>query len=69
MDEINFVKKFLDANHPFFAPVWRRWAACLFPLVWGAVELYHNSPGWAAVFAAMAAWAFWELIWKGPTGP
>lgn len=58
--------KFLDPNHPFFQPVWRRWATAFFPLAWGAFELYNGSPGWAVVFGAAGAYAFWVLIIKGP---
>ncbi len=60
------MKKFLDANHPFFAPVWRRWATGLLPLFWAAAELRMNSPGWAVLFAALGAYALYELVWKGP---
>ena len=59
--------KFLDADHPFFQPVWRRWATVLVPLAWACVELAFNSPGWAVLFGAVGAYAFWILIWKGPT--
>lgn len=61
--------KFLDANDPFFAAAWRRWAAALLPLAWGAVELYNGSPGWAVVFAAAGAYAFFILIIKGRDEP
>ena len=60
-------KRALDANHPFFAPVWRRWATVISPLIWGGLELYLNNPGWAVLFGAAGAWAYWELIHKGPT--
>lgn len=63
------MKKLLDANDPFFAPMWRRWATVLFPLFWGAVELYNDSPGWAVLFLALAAYAFWELILKARVPP
>lgn len=63
------MKKLLDANDPFFAPVWRRWATALFPLVWGGVELYYNSPGWAVLYLGLGAYAFWELILKPKLGP
>jgi len=59
--------KFLDANHPFFAPVWRRWVTALFPLCWGIVEFWFNSPGWGVLFAAAGAYAFYVLIWQGPS--
>lgn len=58
--------KFLDANHPFFAPVWRRWVTVLFPLVWGGVEFWFDSPGWGVLFVAAGLYAGYELIFKGP---
>jgi hypothetical protein len=60
-------RKFLDPDHPFFAPVWRRWATALFPLAWAIVEVIGGSPGWAVAFAAVGLYAFWVLIVKGPT--
>lgn len=61
------MKPLLDANHPFFAPVWRRWAASVFPVLWAGVEFYMGSPGWALIFAGAGVWAYWELIYKGPS--
>jgi hypothetical protein len=58
--------KFLDPNHPFFAPVWRRWATAIVPLAWGALELAWGNPGWAILFLGAGAYAFWMLILKGP---
>ena len=59
--------KFLDANHPFFAPVWRRWVTTFFPLLWGGVEFWNGSPGWGILFVAAGAYAGYELIFKGPS--
>ena len=56
--------KILDADHPFFIPVWRRWATVLVPVAWAIVEFSRNSPGWGVLFAGMAAWACWELLLK-----
>lgn len=61
------MKRPLDADHPFFAPVWRRWATVLFPVAWAGVELYLGNSGWAVIFGAAGVWAYWELIHKGPT--
>ena len=61
------MKRFLDANHPFFAPVWRRWATGLLPIGWGVAELALGSPGWAILFVGIGGYALYELIWKGPT--
>lgn len=60
------MKPLLDANHPFFAPVWRRWVTAIFPVVWAGVEFYAGNSGWAVIFAAAGVWAYWELIYKGP---
>ena len=56
--------KLLDPDHPFFIPVWRRWASMLFPLAWAGVELYNGSPGWAVVFAAAGLYAGYRLLWR-----
>lgn len=58
--------KFLDPNHPMFARPWVRWATVLTPAAWGAFELWQGNPGWALLFGAAAAYAFWMLIVTGP---
>jgi hypothetical protein len=60
-------RKFLDADHPFFAPVWRRWVTALFPLIWALFELSAGNMGWALAFGAVGVYAFYVLIVKGPT--
>lgn len=59
-------KRFLDPNDPFFRPAPIRWATVLLPGAWCGVELWSGNPGWAVLFGGAAAWAFYELIWKGP---
>lgn len=59
--------KFLDADHPFFAASWRRWATAIVPAAWAAFELWGGNPGWAIMFGAAAAYAFWVLVVVGPT--
>ncbi|MGL4311141.1 MAG: hypothetical protein ACRCSU_11695 [Paracoccaceae bacterium] len=59
--------KFLDPDHPFFAAPWRRWATALLPLFWAGVEIWTGNPGWAVLFAAAGAYAFWILIVQGPS--
>ena len=59
--------KILDPDDPFFAPVWRRWATVLFALFWGGIELFFGNPGWAVLFGAAAAFAFYVLIYQGPS--
>lgn len=59
--------KFLDPDHPFFRPVWRRWATALVPLIWSLVEIATGNTLWALLFGAVGVYAFWMLIVKGPT--
>lgn len=60
--------KIIDPDDPFFAPVWRRWATVCFALFWAGVELFVlGSPGWAVLFGAAAAFAFYVLIYQGPS--
>lgn len=61
--------RLVDADHPFFARAWVRWAAALAPLAWAALELWWGNPGWAAIFGGLGAWAFWALIVRGPSRP
>ncbi|MBT9247030.1 hypothetical protein KM031_13280 [Gemmobacter fulvus] len=59
--------RFIDANHPFFKPVWRRWAVSLAPVLWAAVEVWTGNPGWAILFGGAGAYAFYALIIEGPS--
>jgi hypothetical protein len=61
------MKKLLDADDPFFAPVWRRWATCVLPLLWAAFEVYSEEWLWAGLFAAAGAYAWYVLIFTGPS--
>ena len=61
------MKPLIDADHPFFRPVWRRWVTAVLPLVWAGVEVATGSAGWAMLFGAAGAYAFWVLIVKGPS--
>ena len=56
------MKKLLDANDRFFAPVWRRWAVTILPLIWAAVEAWFADPLWAFLFAAAGLYAGVELL-------
>lgn len=60
--------KFIDPDHPFFAPVWRRWATGVVPLAWAGFEAVSGNPGWAVLFGAAGAYALWILVIIGPTG-
>lgn len=46
-----------------FRRAWVRWLTVLVPLAWAGVELFaFNAPGWAILFAAAGAYAFWVLV-------
>lgn len=45
-----------------FARAWVRWATVLVPAAWGGVELFTGGVGWAVLFGAAAAYAYWVLI-------
>ncbi|MCU0830642.1 MAG: DUF3329 domain-containing protein [Rhizobiaceae bacterium] len=57
-------QKFLDADHPFFKPVWRRWVVLAACFGWAGVELYNGAHVWAALFGGAGAYAAWELFLK-----
>lgn len=63
------MKKFIDANHPFFANPLVRWVSALAPVAWAVVEFVNDSPAWGMIFAALGALAFWVLIVRGPDQP
>ena len=54
--------RFLDPQHPFFKPLWRRVLTVAAPAAWGLVEHVNGQPGWAIIFFAAAAYAGYELF-------
>lgn len=54
--------KFLDPQHPFFKPLWRRIVTVVAPAAWALVELSNGEAGWAIVFFGAAAYAGYELF-------
>lgn len=58
--------QFLDPNHPFFRPPWVRWATVIVPALWGVFEASSGAWAWSAAFLAIAGYAFWMLIVRGP---
>lgn len=62
------MKKLIDADDPFFVPVWRRWVVSVGPIVWAGFELWNGSPMWALLFAAAGGYAGYELLVKPRLG-
>ena len=44
--------KFLDVQHPFFIPLWRRVVVVVLLLGWATVELIAGHPFWAILFGS-----------------
>ena len=61
------MKWFIDPDHPFFVPVWRRWVASVAPLAWGGFEIAMGNTLWGVLFGLVGALAFWQLIVRGPS--
>jgi len=47
--------KLIEADHPFFRPLWVRVLIVLVCACWGAFELYTGQIFWALLFWAFAA--------------
>ncbi|KMK69000.1 hypothetical protein [Puniceibacterium sp. IMCC21224] len=54
--------KLFDLRQPFFLPLWRRVATLAVAGGWAVVELVSGSPGWAALFAALAIYCAYEFF-------
>ena len=53
--------RFLDLNHPFFIPLWRRVLIVALCLGWAVFELVAGSPFWAILFGAIGLYA--AFVW------
>lgn len=62
------MRKFLDADDPFFAKPWRRWATALAPIAWGLFEFWMQGPFWGILFVGLGSYAFYALILKPRMG-
>ncbi|MCB1394581.1 MAG: DUF3329 domain-containing protein [Rhodobacter sp.] len=58
----------IDADHPFFRPLWRRVVVVAFCLGWAGFEALTQSPGWALMIGALGLYAAWVLLvdWRDP---
>lgn len=61
------MKKFLDADHPFFANPVTRWITVFLCLGMTVFESFAGNLTWAALFGAAGVWAFYVLIYLGPS--
>lgn len=56
------MNKFLDIQHPFFAPQWRRVVTVVACLLWAVVELSWGNTLWAGFFAAIGLYCGYEFF-------
>ncbi len=54
--------KFLDVQHPFFRPLWRRVAVVAVCLGWAVVEFVHDAPFWGMLFGALGLYCGWQFF-------
>ncbi|WP_075289629.1 hypothetical protein [Pararhizobium arenae] len=54
--------KFIDVDHPFYRPLWRRLLIVLFCVAWTAVEFYNGATTWGFIFLAVGAYAACSLL-------
>jgi hypothetical protein len=54
--------KFIDPDHPFYRPLWRRLLLVGVCAAWTGVEFYNGEQTWGTVFLIVTAYAFANLI-------
>ncbi len=59
----------LDAQHPFFRPLWRRVAVVVLCLGWGLFELLNGSSLWAMLFIGAGVYSGWQFFVASPPEP
>lgn len=54
--------KFIDPDHPFYRPLWRRLLIVGFCVAWTAVEFWNGEQTWGFIFLAVSAYTACVLI-------
>ncbi|WP_245515274.1 DUF3329 domain-containing protein [Rhizobium deserti] len=60
------IRTMIDANHPFYRPLWRRLMIPIVCLIWVCFELYAGGPIWAAMVGAVGLYATYKLFIEKP---
>jgi hypothetical protein len=55
------LKKLLNLEDPFFAPLWIRTTIVVLLGFWTMIEFFAGAQGWAAFFAALAVFSAWRF--------
>lgn len=56
------MNKFLDLQHPFFAPLGIRIATTAAILGWAVFEWFMDNPMWATGFGTLGVYCFWVFF-------
>jgi hypothetical protein len=64
------MQKFIDPDHPFYRPLWRRLLIVASCGLWTGVEFWNGASTWGMIFLAVTAYtAATLLIFFKPTPP
>lgn len=55
------MRKFIDLDHPFFVPPWRRHLTVTVALAWGFFELSMGAYLWALLFLGLGGIALYQF--------
>jgi hypothetical protein len=58
------MNRFLDLDHPFFIPLWRRVLIVVACLGWAVFEFTAASPLWGTLFAVIGLYAGWHFFFN-----
>ncbi|TCL93600.1 hypothetical protein C8J38_10222 [Rhizobium sp. PP-WC-2G-219] len=56
------MQKFIDPDHPFYRPLWRRLLIVGSCALWTAVEFWNGASTWGMIFLAVTAYTSATLI-------
>ncbi|KQR69181.1 hypothetical protein ASG25_16310 [Rhizobium sp. Leaf384] len=56
------MQKFIDPDHPFYRPLWRRLLIVGSCALWTAVEFWNGATTWGMIFLAVTAYTSATLI-------
>jgi hypothetical protein len=55
-------KPFLDLQHPWFIPLWRRVAVTAVCAFWTVMEVFVGGPFWLILFGALTAYCGYSFF-------
>lgn len=54
--------KFIDPDHPFYKPLWRRILIVAICFFWTGIEFWFGETTWGMIFLAVAAYVACVLL-------